>query len=331
MHARRRYIAFSLAAALAAAPALLPADAAGAVRLNVPQRNAAITAVAAFPSVKGQQIRVRGSAVSMRDVGARLTFRLAQAHRSQIDPDFTRIDLWGRSLLGGERRLVALVERVGKRHKLHYFGPRDGFAKTICRRPAPGVRIIHDLGLGPVEDNRHGVRSCRYDRRIGAITRPMAAGEITGLRALYEPQDYTIEYPNGDIESGRRSAATPAFTEATTECRWDAAQPFSWAPHGVVSRSDPRFGVLTIQCVTATEGYSNGAVADETHLLVARAGRTGPFTRLIAHVIRGDATRAGTACGNDRRAWGLPARPRVELGFCTPFPSTLARVEALDM
>ena len=315
----RRLFACSLAIGLTAAlfAGLPAADA--AVTLNTAQRNAAIAKLTAFPAAKSYRIQARGSSVTVSEWGARVKVQRALAHRSQVDPDFTRIDLDWQGL-SGRRRLVGLIERVGGRTRLHYLGSRDNFAATMCRRSTPGSLVIHDLGLDPVEDGAYFVKSCRYDRRTGSFTRPMSAGEVAGLRDLYELKPYSVEYPDGGSESGMRSVARAAFSEVSQDCAWEPGTAPPGGPYGVVSRSDPRFGRLTLRCIVGSfDGVPGYGVTD---LLVARAGRSGPFTRLIAHVIPTPYSIAN-ACLNDRRPWGVPPRPRVELQFCTPFPSVL--------
>lgn len=284
----------------------------GAVKLKTAQRNAAITTLAKFPSVKYRDIRVSGAKVTFKDWGSRLTLQVAVAHRSQVDPDYTRVDLVGK---GGQIRLMGLIEKTGGKHRLHYFGPVFDAAKTLCKKPAPGVRIVVDLGLDPVRDGGYGVKNCRYDRVTSSMTTPMSAAEVQSLRTIYELQEYITE-----DSWGWRSPQTPAYKEASATCHWDATNATFFGPGGVVSRSDRRFGVLSITCIA---GSVNGAGAySRTQLLVSRAGTTGPFTKLIAHVVPRWSMMTGE-CTNDKRTWGLAARTRVDLQFCTPFPSQL--------
>ncbi len=311
---RTRILMVGLAILVGAAGAVR-AD--GAVKLTTKQRDAAIRTLAAFPAAKTYGIRVSGSKVTVSDWGSRLTLQVAVAHRSQVDPDYTRIDLVGK---GGQIRVMGLIEKVGSRHRLHYVGPRYEATKALCRKRVPGPRIVFDLGLDPVDDGGYFVKNCRYDRRRASLTTQMSAAEIAGIRAAYELQPYFIEHPDGGTESGLRSPRRPGFNEVSADCHWDLDTPTLSAPGGVVSRSDPRFGLLSITCIT---GSVNGVAAyGNSDLLVSRPGKTGPFTRLVAHV-RPTWSLAPGQCVNDRRVWGVPARPRVDLGFCTPFPSLL--------
>lgn len=183
-------------------------SAGAAVKVGTAQRNAAIATLAKSSAAKSYALRAKGAVVTMSDWGARIRVPLAVAHRSQIDPDFTRVDL---VVKGGQLRLTGLVERVGKRQRVHYFGPRWDFAEAICKRPAPGALVLYDLGLDPVDDNAYGVRACRYDRRATGFTRRMNAAEIAGIRKLAEPREYSVVHPDGGSEFGMRPLKRPAL------------------------------------------------------------------------------------------------------------------------
>jgi hypothetical protein len=75
---------------------------------------------------------------------------------------------------------------------------------------------------------------------------------------------------------------------------------------------------VTITCVTGYDGF--GYLESPTVLLVSRAGRTGPFTAVLAHTLPSWTVR-GSICTEHR--WPVPAAPRAALEFCTPFPAEL--------
>ena len=137
----------------------------------------------------------------------------------------------------------------------------------------------------------------------------MSSEEIAGIRADYERilSPETCEYT---------SPKEPDFSEIVGDCDWEQKGVYGFAPSGRVSKTDPRFGVLNIGCIT---GSVDGIAAlNATDPLVSRAGKSGPFTNLMAHVIPGGSQQAG-ACATDRR-WPIPAAARVSLRFCLPFP-----------
>ena len=86
-----------------------------------------------------------------------------------------------------------------------------------------------------------------------------------------------------------------------------------------MSKTDPRFGVLQIGCIT---GPVDGIAAlNATDLLVSRPGKSGRFTNLVA-VVPGWSPLTGVGA-TDRR-WPIPDAARVSVQFCLPFPYALS-------
>lgn len=73
----------------------------------------------------------------------------------------------------------------------------------------------------------------------------MSSQEIAGIRADYERilNPETCEYT---------SPKEPDFSEIVGDCDWEQKGVYGFAPSGRVSKTDPRFGVLNIGCITGS-------------------------------------------------------------------------------
>lgn len=259
---------------------------------------------------RGTKIRVRGKRVSITQGGIVYDIPRIGVFRSQIDRAYTRIDLISS---GSQQRYTALLKRSRGRNKLLFWGQRYDIAEHLCATRTPNSLVILDLGLDPVSKGSFGIRRCRYERGSEGYVRRMSPDEVAGIKSIYEAKFTDL----GDGSFGWVSPVQAEFREVSTSCEWNETS--ESAPGGKVSKLDPRFGVLSIGCVG---GSVNGDPSlYSSHLLVSRAGSSGQFTRLIAHVIPTWSLFA-RACIEDRR-WDIATRTRIALEFCTPFPGVL--------
>lgn len=291
-----------LAAALfGVAVAVSPASA--AIDKHGKQEKRVLKAVARLaPSYAG--IKVRGSKVSMTLSGLRYSNVRHGVFRSGVNKKFYRVDLVPREA----EPYVAVVQKRGQKFVLRAWDTRWDMADTLCKRKRPTTAVVYDLALDPV-DRLSSDGRCRHPRNPSSMTRAMNAAEIASLRAAYERvlDPDTFEY---------RSSKEPDFSEVSSSCDWEEQGQYSFEPYGRVSKTDPRFALLHIGCIT---GSVDGVAAlNVTDLLVSRSGKSGPFSNLLAHVIPGSSPMS-SACATDR-TWPIPYATRVSLEFCLPFP-----------
>lgn len=252
-------------------------------------------------------IRIRGPKLTMTLGGLRYKNVRHAVFRSGVNKRFYRVDLVPRQ----SEAYVAVVEKRGRKYALRAWDTRWDLASTLCKRKKPPTAVVYDLALDPVDRFSANGR-CRNSRKPDSLSRPMSSEEIAGIRADYERAENpdTFEYT---------SRKEPDFSEIVGDCDWEKKGEYGFAPSGRVSKTDRRFGVLQIGCIT---GSVDGIAAlNATDLLVSRSGNSGPFTNLVAHVIPGWSRLVG-ACATDRR-WPIPAAARVSLQFCLPFPYAL--------
>ncbi len=296
----------------AALLAFLAAPAPAATEVKGSSQLRAIKALAKQPKVKRGPVRVSvsGKTVKLISHGLIDTANMYGVFRSSASSSWRRIDIVAR---GGQLRYTAILRKSGSRTKLLYWGQRYDVIDYLCARRSPSTAVVLDLGLGPVAKGAYGVKKCRYERDQSKLITAMSAAEIADLRAKFELQ--YGETPDGGF--GWSSPVEAEFEETSADCDWNGAQ--TDKPRGQVSRADPRYGVLAIACVG---GSVNGVGAYySTHLLVSRAGKSGPFTRLIAHVVPAWSPQT-RSCATDRK-WPVPLAARIQLEFCTPFPQSL--------
>jgi hypothetical protein len=209
-------------------------------------------------------------------------------------------------------RRAFLLERVLGRWRVRMSAARGEVAEEVCRRPAPGIAVVIDLGLSTAPPDR-----CRHPRSRAHLVRSMSAAELASVRAMVEwrqDQD-TFEMVPGPTQP-------EAHEVFASNCSWDGRGEMVPPPSGEVSRADPRWGTVTIFCVYGSDGFA--LLETSTVILVGRAGQTGAFTRAVAHTMP-TWSMIGELCHEDRR-WAVPAAARVGLEFCTPFPAALRGV-----
>lgn len=286
-------------------------DASAATQLSPKAQTTAIRSLASQPHVKRTtKLRVSGNKVSITQLGVTYTAQEVGAFRSSIDAKYSRIDLVAN---GTRLRLTALVKKSGGKRKVLYWGQRFDIIDYLCRTRSPNTLIVSDLGLGPVAKGAYGAKRCKNPRELNSTTSAMSTGEVEAIRAMYEP--VFGEQPDGGF--GLASPVEPDFKEPSASCDWNGA--LTAAPTGRVAKSDPRFGVLHIACIT---GSVNGIAAyGNTDLLVSRSGSSGSFTRLLAHVKPAWSPQAWECLQN--RKWPVPAAPRTALDFCSPYPAII--------
>ncbi|MCB0917785.1 MAG: hypothetical protein KDC39_04365 [Actinobacteria bacterium] len=281
-----------------------PADAATEVRGS--KATKLLKRFAGLAGVRDSRIKVRKSGVTIFEQG--ITYRVSYVgvHRSAVAPNHYRIDL---KVDNNRPSYLGVVRVSGSRMNLIYWGSRYNIESALCRMKKPNAAVVADLDLGPVQavDGRKG--ACRHKRSTDGLSRDMSASELASVRSRYKP-----------VWNGRTLAPpqTPNYSEVTPNCDWDRDRGTT-PPSGSVSRTDPRFGVVSINCITGSVG--GVAALNPTELLVSRKGRSGAFTQLVAHVFP-SWTRQSLACDSERR-FGLAALTRVGLDFCMPYPATL--------
>lgn len=206
-----------------------------------------------------------------------------------------------------DARMTFLLERSHPRWRVRLAAARGEEGPALCRRRLPGVAVTIDLGLStPLR--------CRHPRDARKLTRPMDAAELASVRAMVE---WRFSDATGTLEPG---PVQPRVHDVfASDCGWDGRGSAVDPAHGDVSRTDPRWGIVVVTCVTGSNGFA--LLENPTTLLVGRAGRTGPFTDVPAHTFMTWSSQSGL-CRRDLR-WPVPAAPRVDLRFCTPFPAAL--------
>ncbi|HEX2160359.1 MAG TPA: hypothetical protein VHF88_00875 [Thermoleophilaceae bacterium] len=283
-----------------------PADAArpasGAERLSMLR--------AAAASEGGAMVRLRvgsGGRATMEPLGSRGPATIL-AVRSSLDRSWALLiaSLNGRA----DVRRTFLLERRHGSWRVRMSAGRGDEGDGLCRLRRPGIAVALDLGLSTDTWSK----TCRHKRERKRLVRRMSAAELASVRAMVE-----WKYDQSTFEL-RPGPVQPAVHEVfASDCAWDGRGSVVPRPVGEVARSDPRWGIVRISCVIGSDGF--GALESATVMLVARAGDSGPFTRVPAHTHPAWSVRGGL-CRADRR-WPVPASARVALEFCTPFPAAL--------
>ena len=206
-----------------------------------------------------------------------------------------------------DARLTFLLERSHARWRVRLAASRGEEGPALCRRRSPGVAVTIDLGLTtPFR--------CRHPRDARKLTHPMDAAELASVRAMVE---WRFSATTGNLEPGPVQPRTHEVF--ASDCAWDGRGSVVEPPSGEVSRADPRWGTVTVTCVTGSDGFA--LLENPTTLLVHRVGRAGPFTDVPVHTYMSWSSQSGL-CRRDLR-WPVPAAPRIDLRFCTPFPAAL--------
>jgi hypothetical protein len=214
-----------------------------------------------------------------------------------------------------DARRTFMLERRAGRWRVLFAAGRGEELGALCRRERPGTAVALDLGL----DASATSGRCRHPRAKQRLTRPMDAAEVASVRAMVE---WRFDELTGAYEPG---PVQPAAHEVfASNCSWDGRGDVVEPPYGSVSRSDPRWGLLVVSCVTGSDGFA--LLENPTAILVRRAGTSGPFAAALAHTFMSWSVQT-VLCREDGR-WPIPATARVELQFCTPFPAAL--IDALN-
>lgn len=285
----------------------------------------AAPADAARMADKGERLALLHAAAAS-DAGAAVRLRVGRGGRTTIAPLTltspatvlavrSSIDASWALLIAAVKgradiRRTFLLERSAGRWRVRLAAGRGEEGDELCRRTRPGTAVALDLGL---TTNTWSGR-CRHRRERKALVRTMPAAELASVRAMVEWKldESTFERIPGPVQ--------PAVHDVfASNCSWDGRGPQVPPPSGVVARSDPRWGLVSIFCVIGSDGFA--AIESTTVMLVARDGRSGPFTRVPAHTMPAWSSYGGL-CGEDRR-WPVPASARVALEFCTPFPAAI--------
>lgn len=201
------------------------------------------------------------------------------------------------------RHLVVLSKKRGRwgvRHVDSYsnFTPTENW---FCRKGVSALRIGIDMGIAGFGI---GARSgpCRHSATTRKLQRPMTAAELASARQGLEPQ---MVYDANGISIDFAPPRPPAWRETDyfgPDCEWDATGKY---PEGVVSRSNPRWGTITLHCI------GNRLVV----YTVARSGRSGAFTQSIAEH-EWQFERFGAPCTKPKLPRALTPRIRAEIGTC---------------
>lgn len=114
----------------------------------------------------------------------------------------------------------------------------------MCKRKKPSTAVVCDSALDPVDRYSTDGR-CRNPREPNFPFATDEFEEIAGIRADYERilNPETCEYT---------SPKEPDFSEIVGDCDWEQKGVYGFAPSGRVSKTDPRFGVLNIGCITGS-------------------------------------------------------------------------------
>ena len=276
-----------------------------------------LKAVAASHDGQAVGFRVRGAGATMQPLWPDPTVARTNlvVVRSSIDARWGAVvatPLGWRAIL--DQQKTFLMRRTARGWRAVASTERNGTAAMLCRRAGPATDVALDLGL---VNGWSAPKPCRYPRLRRALERPMSRGEINSVRAMVETR-----WVDGEpLPAPVRVNPTDA-PEAI--CDWEPdAFSQNGKPSGTIARANPRWGVVRVGCAVAVDSYSGNNVYDTTHLLVAPAGTSGAFTRVVGHTIVPWSPRRHL-CTTDRR-WPVPARVRVALEFCTPFPDALHR------
>lgn len=280
-------------------------------------------ATAAVDASKGEKQKMLAAAVASpggRSVGLRVTKKgrvtmapLASrgpatvlAVRSSVNPAWGLLVAlqYGRADL----RQSFLMKRSGSRWRVRWSVSRGSEAEAVCATKSPGTAIVLDLGLS---SNNWGEK-CRHKRERRSLVRRMSAGEVGSIRRMVEWKWAANGMRPGPVQ--------PEVHDVfASDCAWDGRGKLVPRPVGEVAKSDPRWGMLWLTCVIGSDGF--GALESTTVMLVRRSGRSGQFTRVLAHTHPSWSVRGGLCDRN--RSWPVPAAPRVALEFCTPFPGKI--------
>ncbi len=232
------------------------------------------------------------------------------AARSSVDPGWALLVVLYQGRV--DQRETFLLQRRSGRWQVQVTASRGYESERLCQRSSPGVAVVVDLGLSADP----GSGRCRHRRKPTRLVRPMTDAEQASIRALVEWRWVDTPESSGMEPGPVQPEVHDVFA---SNCSWDGRGEVVDPPSGVVARSNPRWGLLTIICVTGSDGFS--LLENQTVMLVGRSGKSGPFTRVAAHTLPSWSSM-GSLCGRDRR-WPVPAAPRVALQFCTPFPAVL--------
>lgn len=273
--------------------------------VKLPEKPAVAMAkrAAGTPAGKSWGMKVNGKGrVTVAASGSRAPARLL-AFRSSISPRWRLVIVTMKAR--ADQRQTFLFRKSGG-WKLLWAAGRGSEAEAVCRSRQPSALVVSDLGLST---NTWG-RRCRFPRKPQTLTTKMSRTELDSVVGLVEP----------DPDTGKpRLRPRPAEVHPES-CDWRGVpgDPSSKLL-GWTAKTNPRWGVVDVNCVHGSDGF--GALMGPTHLLVKRKAARGRFNRAIALVIPAWSARARLCAGN--RAWPVPARPRVALGFCTPFPGSI--------
>jgi hypothetical protein len=230
------------------------------------------------------------------------------AWRSSVAPGWALLDAMPKGDPSGRETFV--LRRSGGRWRVRFAAGRGELLDETCRHAKPATPVALDLGL------RTSSRRCRHPREPRALQRKMSAQEVASVRRMVEwTYDASFQYMPGPVQPR-------AHDVFASDCAWDGRGDRVPPPSGVVARSDPRWGLLSVACAIGSDGFA--ILESTTVMLVSRSGRSGPFTAVHAHTLPSWSSR-GTLCGEDRR-WPAAAATRVALEFCTPFPYALRDV-----
>ncbi|MCK9249191.1 MAG: hypothetical protein M0P31_09470 [Solirubrobacteraceae bacterium] len=166
-----------------------------------------------------------------------------------------------------------------------------GTARWFCRRGRAATIIGMDLDV--VEPAAGG--PCDTRRLERWLTTKMRVADLRTLRDAVEWRaDPTVPDGTGDPVQRQPPELAEDWVTQDIACDWDGEV------RARVSRANPRWARVTLRCGEHLASY-----------LVARPGRTGPFTRTVAYY---DELRPTRLCDARRL---LPAqRVRIDLGVC---------------
>lgn len=299
-----------LCAAVAAALVFAAAPADAARVASKAERGALLRAAAG--SSAGEVVGLRTGRGGRVTIAPRTltTPATVAAWRSSVDGRWALLDAMPTGDPSGRETFV--LRRSAGRWRVRFAAGRGELLDAACRHAKPATPIALDLGLR----TSGGFGRCRHRREPRALQRPMRADEVASVRRMVEwTYDANFQFVPGPVQ--------PRVHDVfASQCAWDGRGERVSAPSGVVARSDPRWGLLSVACTIGSDGFA--ALESTTVMLVSRAGRSGPFTAVPAHTMPSWSSY-GSLCGADRR-WPLAAATRVALEFCTPFPHAMRDV-----
>ncbi len=287
----------------------------GARNATTAERIAMGRAIATAPSaVRSAVVVTKTGRMSVREYGV-LESRRVVAVRSQVDPNWALVGLINPRR--ADQYYVYLLQRRSARWTVVWRAYRGDQGDEVCRVPRPGAAVLLELGL-PLDGP--GIRDssfrCRYPRKRQTLVRPMTPDELASVRQR-------MEYRWDDPGVPPARPMEPELEDVSgSDCSWDSFSEYVNPAAGEVARIDPRWGLVTVNCVVGTDGF--GGLGAETVYLVHRAGRTGPFTRVVAHT-GAHYSMWGELQKSDRR-WPMSAAVRAALQFGVPFPAALGHL-----